>query len=125
MRRGWLACAAFFIFKTFYFTLQNLSLAAELRGFLRINWIKVGTLNLWSRRARTFVRDLFSRDFHRKHAECTTSAQVSPNLRPLFASSWCTVLDRARIGGGRGTSTQFILYFVFRSPSLIIEIERS
>jgi len=34
------------IFKTFYFMLQNLSLAADLRGFLRINWIKVGTLNL-------------------------------------------------------------------------------
>jgi hypothetical protein len=47
------------------------------------------TSKLLSRRgfARTFVRDLFSRDFHRKHAECTTCAQVSPNLRPLFASS--------------------------------------
>jgi hypothetical protein len=31
MRRGWLACAAFFIFKTFYFMLQNLSRAADLR----------------------------------------------------------------------------------------------
>jgi hypothetical protein len=46
MRRGWLACAAFFILKAFYFMLQNFSLAAHLRGFLRINWIKVGTLNL-------------------------------------------------------------------------------